>query len=276
MPVATSPPAARWRYSVFAAAKSSAALATTVAVLALAGAAGGHIVAPVWKRIREREPVLRLETSATAGSAATLALLGGFRALAADMAWVELHAQWEKYDLAGTDALVRLVPKLDPRPVYFWVNGARIIAYDFTAWRIAAAGGYAVVPAETQEEIGRAQARLALAHLDRAMAYHSGSAELWIERACIELTRLHDVAAAAESFRRAAEQPGAPYYAARVHAEMLRRLGRDAEALAWLVRLHPTLPRNEEAAAAEVVLQRIHDLEEKLGVPPGRRYHPAP
>lgn len=247
-----------------------------MAVLALAGAVGGRIAAPVWKLIREREPVLRLETSATAGPAATLALFGGFRALAADIAWVELHAQWEKHDLAGTAALVRVVPKLDPRPVYFWLNGARILAYDFTAWRIAAAGGYAVVPAETQEAIGREQARLALAHLDQARAFHPGNAELWIERACIELTRLHDVAAAAVSFRCAAEQPGAPYYAARLHAEMLRRLGRDAEALAWLVRLQPTLPRNDEAAAAEVVLERIHDLEEKLGVPPDRRYHPAP
>jgi hypothetical protein len=251
-------------------------VAAVIAVLAFAGVLGGRIAAPVWDRVREGEPALRLETPGEAGPAATLALLGGFRALAADLAWVKLHAQWENQDLAGTDALVHLVPSLDPRPVYFWLNGTRIIAHDFTAWRIAAAGGYGAVPAETQEAVGREQARLALAHLDRAMAFHPDNAELWIERACIELTRLHDVAAAAESFRRAAAQRRAPYYAARLHAEMLRRLGRDAEALAWLTRLHPTLPRHDEAAAAEVVLERIRDLEEKLGVPPERRYHPAP
>jgi hypothetical protein len=68
--------------------------------------------------------------------------------------------------------------------------------------------------------------------------------------------------------------PGGPYYAARLHAEMLRRAGRKAEALAWLVQLHPQLPRNDEAAAADVVLERIRELEHELGVPADRAYRP--
>jgi hypothetical protein len=62
---------------------------------------------------------------------------------------------------------------------------------------------------------------------------------------------------------------------ARLHAEMLRRAGRKAEALAWLVQLHPQLPVNDEAAGADVVLGRIRDLERELAVPAERRFRPT-
>ena len=250
--------------------------AVVVAGLALAGAVTHPLAAPVWARQRAREPALRLEsTAAAAGQGVTLALLGGFRGLVADAAWLRLYILWETRDLPAVDTLVHLVPAIDPRPAYFWLNGARIVAYDFTAWRIAAAGGHATLPETQQDRIGREQAGLALAHLAAAMRFHPLNPDLWTERANIELNRLHDPAAAAESYRRAWELPHAPYYVARLHAEMLRRMGRKAEALAWLVALHPRLPANDESAAADVVLGRIRDLERELGVDPARRYDPV-
>ena len=112
------------------------------------------------------------------------------------------------------------------------------------------------------------------AHLALAQRYHPQSVELWVERANIELTRLHDFEAAAGSYRRAWEAPRGPYYAARLHAEMLRRAGKPAEALAWLVQLHPQLPPADDAAAADLVLARIRELERQLGVPAARAYRP--
>jgi hypothetical protein len=253
-------------------------LAAVIVGLAAAGFLGRGVAAPTWQRLRAKEPALRLEpTIAAAGEGVTLALFGGFRALVADATWLKLHLSWEQHDLAATDSLLRLTAALDPRPTYFWLNGARIMAYDFPVWRIEAAGGFTAVDADRQEQIYREQARAALAHLNAAMAFHPASADLWIERANLELNRLRDVPAAAESYRRAWEQPHAPYFAARLHAEMLRRLGRNAEALAWLEQLHPQLPRGNEAAGADVVLARIRALEAQLGVPPERAYRaPAP
>jgi tetratricopeptide (TPR) repeat protein len=239
-------------------------LAVLLAVLWLAGALLNRWAAPAWSAARARQPALQLDASLTAaGQGATLALLGGFRALVADATWIKMYTAWEQRDLPATHTLLQLVTTLDPRPVYFWLNGARIMAYDFTAWRVRAAGG-------------REQGALALAHLDRAMQVHPASADLWIERANIQLNRLQDVAGAAESYRRAWEQPNAPYYAARLHAELLRRLGRKEEALAWLVQLHPRLPAGDEAAARDVVLARIRELEQQLKVPVMRAYRPAP
>jgi len=106
------------------------------------------------------------------------------------------------------------------------------------------------------------------------MKFHPASSEIWIERANIELNCVEDVAAAAESYRRAWGLPGSPYYAARLHAQLLRRLGRNSEALAWLVGLHPRLPSPDKLAGADVVLERIRELEEKLGVAAEKSYQP--
>jgi hypothetical protein len=101
---------------------------------------------------------------------------------------------------------------------------------------------------------------------------HATTSALWIERANIELNCLHDVALAAESYRRASEQPDAPYFPARIHAELLRRQGMKGEALAWLAKLYPTLPTHVEAAAAALVLTRIRELENELSIPPEARF----
>jgi tetratricopeptide (TPR) repeat protein len=187
-----------------------------------------------------------------------------------------MYVLWERHDMPGTQSLIQLVTAIDPRPLYFWLNGARILAHDFSAWRIEAAGGYEAVGPTVEARVSREQGRLALALLDAAMAYHPASADLWIERANIELHRMQDLAAAAESYRRAWEQPRAPYYAARLYAELLRRQGRKAEALDWLVKLYPTLPPGNDAAARETVLDRIRDLERELNIPPARAYQPSP
>jgi hypothetical protein len=186
-----------------------------------------------------------------------------------------MFVAWEKRDLPGTQTLVQLVTAIDPRPAYFWINGARILAHDLSTWRFEAAGGDAAGRA-VEQRIDREQGALALQHLDAALTFHPANPDLWIERAAIQLTRMRDVLAAAESYRRAWELPRAPYYAARLHAEMLRRAGRRDEALQWLVRLHPTLPVGDPGADRDVVLARIRDLERELGVPGERAYREMP
>jgi hypothetical protein len=252
-------------------------LVLIVAGLALAGSGLQQVVAPAWNAARARQPALRLNSSMTAaGQGVTLALLGGFRALVADVVWVRMYALWEQHDLPATQSLIQLVTAIDPRPVYFWINGARILAHDFSAWRLDMAGGYEAAGPSVEQRINREQGTVALGHLAAAMEFHPANPDLWIERANIELHRLRDPDAAAESYRRAWEQPKAPYYAARLHAELLRRQGRKAEALAWLVKLHPTLPPGDDGAARDVVLDRIRELERELNVPAERVYRPAP
>jgi len=241
-------------------------LAMVLAVLASAGAGLRYALGPT-KEVRVNETI-----SESPGAGALFGWLGGFKALAADFLWLRMYAGWEDRDLPGTQTLIRAVVAVDPRPVYFWLNGARILAYDLPAWRIAAEGGYEVVSATRRRGLEVEHAQMAIRHIQAARRVQAGQAALWVEQANIELNKLGDLAAAAESYRRAWVEPRGPYYAARIHGELLRRQGKNAEAYAWLRELHPQLPAEDDAADAPLVLARLQELENVLAVPAEQRY----
>ena len=208
---------------------------------------------------------LRLAVSATSasplaalgGSGGTLAVLGGMRAAVAGGFWLRTNLAWERRDEAATTALLHLTVAADERTLYFWLNGARMLAYDLPEWRTEGA------PRAQRQRVAAEQARAALNFLEKGLQAHSADAELYIEMANIRLRALGDREGAARLFRLAAEQPRAPYYAARIHAELLRELGRPAEALVWLKQILPLLPADDPAACCAVVRERIKGLEQE-------------
>jgi len=205
--------------------------------------------------------VLASDRNSASQTASANGLLGHFRALAADLAWLRSYAAWERHDEAATELFIRLSTTLDDRVLGFWINGARILAYDMPSWSEKNAAENSLETMRIQQHAHRA-----IGFLDSALVHHPQRSALWIERANIQLNKLQDIAGAAESYYHASMQPDAPFYAARVYAELLRRLGRKAEALQWLRTLYPSLPQELEAAAASTVLSRIRRLEEELGV----------
>lgn len=257
-----------------------------VAVLAAAGAVVRPFEEPAWQVVRAQQPALKLDSLQGAlGQGVTVGLLGGFRAIVADFFWIKTNAVWEERDLPATQTFVELVTVIDPRPLYFWQNGSRMIAYDMPNWRIVKEGGYQAVSEARQRVIDEEQSAIALRYLDAAFGHHPNSPLLHIEIANVHLNRLKDVAAAAEAYRRASQIPGAPYYAARIYPELLRRLGRKQEAYEWLKTLYPQLPQTPdpakgvsefqvEAAMAPVVLGRIRELEEELNIPENQVFNP--
>lgn len=249
-------------------------------VIAAALAATGWLLRPVesaaWLAITRGKPAMDAQgVGGAVGQGVAAGLLGGFRALAADFLWLKASAGWEDNDLPATQTLIKSVTAIDPRPLYFWINGARMIAYDMPHWRIAQAGGFDAVPSVVRRRIDEEQARVALALLAEARRVHPASPAVLIEIADIHLRRLGDVATAADYYGLATAMPGAPHYAARVQAALLRMLGRPREALDRLVRLHPTLPADDPEAMPGIVLARIRELEDELGVPVDARYSPA-
>lgn len=215
--------------------------------------------------LRGLEPLVRAPTRWRGEQLATLvgqggffAVLGGLRSAVASGFWLRAHQAWEQHDGVAMEALIGLTVAADDRPVYFWLNGARMLAHDVPAWLPVAA------PAAVRRRAIDEQAKRALRLLERGLRWHTADASLYVEMANIHLHRLGDPIRAAECYRLAAEQPGAPYFAARIHAELLRELGHPQEALAWLRQLLPTLPAGDPAARREVVLERIEALEREL------------
>ena len=257
-----------------------------VVALALTGAAVRPFEEPAWQFVKSKQPALKLDSLQGAlGQGVTVGLLGGFRAIVADFFWIKTNAVWEDNDLPKTQTFIKLVTAIDPRPLYFWQNGSRMIAYDMPNWRITEEGGYDVVPQARQQKIDEQQSAVALNYLNEAFGHHPDAPLLHVEIANVYLNRLKDTASAAEAYRRAALQPDAPYYAGRIYAELLRRLGRNAEAYAWLKQLYTTLPKvpdptknitpyQVDTAMAPVVLERIRELEGELNIPEVQVFRP--
>ncbi len=239
--------------------KFSAGLATVI-VLILAKA----MLAPI-ERIGlagDRQVSMNSEQLlAAAGHGGVLALLGGMRSMVASGVWLRTNLAWERQDIAETTALINLTVAADERPLYFWLNGARVLANDMPEWRMTGP-----VPRAYRSIVNEAQAQAALAFLEKGIRWRGPAADFYVEMANIHLRRRGDVETSARYYKLAAEQPDAPYYAARIYGELLRELHRPAEALAWLRLTLQKLPENDPLAARDVVVERIRALENELGV----------
>lgn len=201
-------------------------------------------------------------------SGVSLGALAGFRAIAADVLWLRTYFAWERRDADAVRMLVASSAVIDPRPLAFWVEGARMLAYDVPQWELWLAPD---APAAVRNRIVEQHADAALRHLARARGHHPDRALLWIEAGNIHLNVRGDLEQATEAYRQASSRSDAPHYAARIYAELLRRRGKLAEAYAFLKELYPALDRitdpwERELASPDVVLSRIRDLEQMLGV----------
>lgn len=241
--------------------------------LVLAGVALRPLEQPAWEKISAQQPELRLESLKDAlGQGVTVGLLGGFRAIVADLFWIRTNSVWETNDIPATQTSIKLVTAIDPRPLYFWLNGSRMIAYDMPNWRIDKAGGYDAVPASVRRRFDEEQSSIAVDYLETALDFHPAEPLLILEIGNVYLNRLKDLETAASYYLEASKQPGAPYYAARIYAELLRRLDRLPEAYAFLKELYGKLPKDDPMAQVSVILERIHELEEELKIPPAQRF----
>ena len=243
-------------------------------VMVVLGVVTRPIEAPAWQVVKARQPEMNLQAIEGAlGQGLIVGVLGGFRAVMADFLWIRTNTIWERRDRVKLDAMVRLVTTLDPRPEFFWINGARMIAYDVPNWRIQEEGGYTDVAESRQQALDHEQAEQAFAMLATAREFHPNKAKLYLETGQIYLNRLKDTANAAKWFLLASQQPDAPYFAARIYGELLRRQGKDAEAYDYLKQLHNDLP-DDPYAQEPIILDRIRELEEELKIPVWQRFQP--
>ena len=204
-------------------------------------------------------PINSEQLLASTGRGGALALLGGMRSMVASGLWLRTNLAWERQDLAETTALIHATVAADERSLYFWLNGARILANDMPEWRMAGP-----VPRAYRAVVNEEQAQAALRLLEQGIRWHGPDAAFYVEMANIHLRRRGDVETAARFYKLAAEQPDAPFYAARIYGELLRELHRPAEALAWLKLTLSKLPEHDPLAARELVLERIKSLEQEL------------
>lgn len=238
-------------------------------VLSVAGFLLGGLQYPVWAKVEKAEPALNLpDLEGALGQGIVVGLFSGFRTLMADLLYLQANAHWEKREWAQTEALMALTTSVDPEPTFFWLNRARITAYDVPHWRIRQLGRFYDVPEGVRQKIFEEQAQRGIEVMDEAQKFHPGDYRIPLQRAQIlSGSNINDLENAAYWYFQASLSEGAPYFIGRIYAELLRRLDRSQEAYDYLRSVYPTLPLEDPYAAKGVVLERIRELEEELNTP---------
>lgn len=186
--------------------------------------------------------------------------LHGFRAFAADVKWISAYQAWQNRDEIRLKQELAWATRLAPGNMVYWLEGARMLGYDVAAWRrgdLRQAGDI--------DQINRTAFESARAYLAAGEIRHPRRAVFPIEEAVMQLRLVGDGAAAEKAMARAQHYADAPYFVARVRAELLIKLGREREALTLLESEIERLPRSDPRALVDVVEQRIVDLRLRLG-----------
>ena len=228
----------------------------------------GTLAESSWRRIRPSIPEIgRKELEPTLGQGVLLGVLGGLRTVVADIAWIRSYVFWERRDRPGCEALMRTACTLDPHARYFWENTGLRIGLDMAHWEIRRRGGYAKVPAETQERLFRQYGRRGLDVLEEGMAYARSRTSLLLAAGFLAEGKLKDLRLAADYYRQAAEAPDAPWYAARICADFDWSAGRKTEAYRWYRNYWETRMRAKEDGFPEDLIRlRIMETELRLGI----------
>ncbi len=198
------------------------------------------------------------------GQGLSVAILGGYRSVTANLVWLSKNENWEERDFAGTLGKISLATSIDPRPEMFWLNGSRVIANDMPAWVVGDANTDRLENTEEGREIARDYANRALRFLEASRVNHSDNPDIYIEESMIYWRKLDDLETAAERLLKATEAKDPPYYAFRIYGELLSKLGRKREALEFLEDHYRTLPSDSIEAMKGVVGERIHVLRKEV------------
>jgi tetratricopeptide (TPR) repeat protein len=235
----------------------------------------GWILSPVedkvWEEIKENVSPAELKaTHSQTGQGLMMATLGGFRSIVADIQWLSTMVAWEREDKDKTIAQIQFTVTIDPRPTFFWLNGARMMAYDMRHWNKAQHQTPESFKMQSDE-----LAKSAIQFLELAQQYHPDNPLFIIEIGHIYLNRLEDFGAAAHYYLKAYTQyEDTPYYVGRLHAQLLQKMGKHQEAYDFLTSIYADLPSEDFYSHKPIVLERIRRLERKLKIPAPEQFQP--
>lgn len=196
--------------------------------------------APLGPSMFEGEEAAEEYSELRLGAALPL-ILGGFKGLVADAAWMRVQLAWERGDEAAVERWSSVATTINPDVPWFWLNSARMLAYDFADARLTEAERAGPLTDASRRQINDACARRALDRLASGLGRHTADAQVWMEMGNIHMNRREDLSAAAECYQKAVSFSDAPLYAQRILSGLLWRVGRYEDALDELRKHHQRL-----------------------------------
>jgi hypothetical protein len=199
------------------------------------------------------------------GQLGFVAALSGFRALLADVLFIQAHVAWERTEWGRVLFLFRQVTTLEPHVPLFW---------DMAAWHMAWNASAAAINDQSQPRLAlRVKAQreyfaLGRDFLERGIKNNPNKPQLYEALARLYREKFNDHARASEFFGKAAALPNAPSYDKRFAAyELSYCEGREREAYERLRALYD----EGEKERLPTLIKRLRFLEEKLNIPPEER-----
>jgi tetratricopeptide (TPR) repeat protein len=224
-----------------------------------------HAIFVVQQRLRLTGAPLNLELRQQVGQLGFVAAFSGFRAVVADLLFIQAHVAWEQTEWGRVLLLFRQATALQPRAILFW---------DMAAWHMGWNASAAALKDESQPRLAlRVKAQreyLALARdfLERGIQNNPNRPQLYESLGRLYKEKFNDHLRASECFTRAARLPGAPSYDKRFAAYELSYCdGREREAYTALRRLYDLGERER----LPTLITRLKVLENKLNVPKEQR-----
>lgn len=213
---------------------------------------------------------LTLDLREQVGQLGFLAALSGFRALVADMLWIQAHSAWERLEWGKMALIFNNVTALQPRALLFW---------DMAAWHMAWNASVAVMedPRLPRQALRlRAQREyyeLGEDFLLRGIRNNPDRYLLYERLGLLYRDKFRDHCAAAEAFEKGSAFQNAPSYLKRFAAyELSYCPGREREAYKRLRQLYEM----GEQERLPTLLSRLKAMQEKLDVPPEEKIYTPP
>lgn len=198
------------------------------------------------------------------GKGITLAVLGGYRNVAANFVWLSMYGDWQYRRKAEVLKKMELAVTLNANALYFWVDGSRIIANDMPVWQVGEAAMESLFVEPSGIEIRKQYGEQALRFLEDAPGELATQIPILLEKAVICWQRLADLDRALTYLEMAVARSDVPYYVCRVYAELLIKDGRKQKAYEYLKAHYASLPDSDQRAMKPLVARRIAELENEL------------
>ncbi len=213
---------------------------------------------------------LDLDMRQRLGQGGFIAALSGFRALVADVLWIQAHSAWERTEWGRMKLIFDTVTSLQPRCLMFW---------DMAAWHMAWNASVAAYddPNQPRESL-RIRAQREYFHLGEqflldGIKNNPDRALLYDRLGTLYRDKFKDFCKAHAAYESCAKLPDAPAYAKRFAAYSLAECpGNERAAYDLLVALYKMGPEER----LPTLLKKLAEMQEKLSVPPAERIYSPP
>lgn len=204
------------------------------------------------------------------GQGLTLAVLGGFRGVAANFVWLDLTEAWEDQEWSRVHADAELAVLLQPRVPFFWDNGAWYLAWNASI----SSEKYSQDPnpdRRRREALKYVEAGREM--LERGIRVNPEKPQLYERLAFLYEQRLGDYENAARYYRLALGKPGVPLYLERFVGYALEKAGKPREAYEYWKSLWDSSPDHppRHARQWEKIESHLRKLEDELRLPDEKR-----